>query len=201
MWGLLTVCFCLGTLSPETSSSFLSCYRESPCQENECFLQAKTVVLWKTDVWGFCLFVCCLGICLVAFSVHEELFSGEHCGALLQPCPAAVPHPSTYRPWMCTSFQASPAACRHPACSSHPEIVPPTHRHTSSACLPCVRAYVQQFLLGIRSQVEGPCFPRPRNEMGRHHVPLQALALLLWSGEVLQSYPGILCIPAVRCAC
>lgn len=75
---------------------------------------------------------------------------------------------------MCASFQASPAACGHPACSSHPQFIPPTHRHTPCAHLPHVCAYVQQHLLGIRSQAEGTLvFPTAGNRMGRHPAPLQ----------------------------
>lgn len=142
------------------------------------------------------LFVCCLGICLVAFPVHEELFSWEHWGTLLQPCPALQqPLTPVPRGHGCALLSVS-CSCRHPACSGHPEIVPTTHKHTSSACLPCVHAYVQQLLLGVRIQVGAACFSLSQNEMGGHCVPLQSPFVL--SGEVLQSCPGILCVLAVR---
>lgn len=122
------------------------------------------------------LFVYCLGICLVAFPVGEELFSWEHWGALQQPL---TPVPRGHGCSLPFSL------LRHPACCSHPEIAPTTHRHTSSACLPCVHACVQQLLLGIRSQAEAPCFSLSQNEMGRHWVPLQSPAALHWSSPEL----------------
>lgn len=129
--GLFTVCFCWGTLSPETSSSFLSCCLTpwKPLSGRSVFSLGWDLSLLESRRLGVLFGFCCLGICLVAFPVCEELFSWELWGTLLQPCPPAAPQPCAYKPWMCASFQASPAACRHPAFSSHPEIVSTTHSH------------------------------------------------------------------------
>lgn len=103
----------LGTFSLERHHlSFLvaTLHCESCCQENECFLQAKTEKMF--GVFFLCYWgnlpgsSLCMRICL-----H---------GTVRAWLTQAVPYPSAYWTWMCTSLQVSPTAHRHPACSYHP---------------------------------------------------------------------------------
>lgn len=76
-------------------------------------------------------------------------------------------------------------------CSFHPQ--------THTLCIFPVS--MQQLSLGIRSQVEGPCFSPPQG-MGWAGTLHRSGHWPFCSGDKEGSiYPGILCAPAVRGAC
>lgn len=102
-----------GTCSAERPSG--QCHR---ChgRENRCLFQVKTLVFWKMDVCGFCLFF--------------PLLLGNLAGSVLCALGFVCTGPQPRCLWQgSVSFQASPAARGRFAHPSHPQIVPDTHRH------------------------------------------------------------------------